>query len=150
MSELLGFSGVESGYGDARVLHKVDMSIGEGERVAILGRNGVGKTTIVNTFLGAAHLTGGEVRLAGRRQPTIRNFTAARLGIAVVPQGRPIVPTLTIRENLMLGRHWPDGTVDDGTGVRAFSDTGREGQYRGNDAFGRPATNARDQPRADV
>jgi branched-chain amino acid transport system ATP-binding protein len=103
MSELLGFSGVESGYGDARVLHKVDMSIGEGERVAILGRNGVGKTTIVNTFLGAAHLTGGEVRLAGRRQPTIRNFTAARLGIAVVPQGRRIVPTLTVRENLMLG-----------------------------------------------
>ena len=103
MSELLGFSGVESGYGDARVLHKVDMSIGEGERVAILGRNGVGKTTIVNTFLGAAHLTGGEVRLAGQRQPTIRNFTAARLGIAVVPQGRRIVPTLTVRENLMLG-----------------------------------------------
>ncbi len=103
MSELLGFSGVESGYGNARILHKVDMSIGEGERVAILGRNGVGKTTVVNTFLGVAHLTSGEVRLAGRRQSAIRNFTAARLGIAVVPQGRRIVPTLTVRENLTLG-----------------------------------------------
>jgi len=103
MSELLGFSGVDSGYGDARILHKVDMSIGEGERVAILGRNGVGKTTVVNTFLGVADLTGGEVRMAGQRQSAIRNFTAARLGIAVVPQGRRIVPTLTVRENLTLG-----------------------------------------------
>jgi branched-chain amino acid transport system ATP-binding protein len=103
MSELLGFSGVDSGYGDARILHKVDMSIGEGERVVILGRNGVGKTTVVNTFLGVADLTGGEVRMAGQRQSAIRNFTAARLGIAVVPQGRRIVPTLTVRENLTLG-----------------------------------------------
>jgi branched-chain amino acid transport system ATP-binding protein len=103
MSELLGFSGVDSGYGDARILHKVDMSIGEGERVAILGRNGVGKTTVVNTFLGVADLTGGEVRMAGQRQSAIRNFTAARLGIAVVPQGRRIVPTLTVQENLTLG-----------------------------------------------
>jgi branched-chain amino acid transport system ATP-binding protein len=79
------------------------MSIGEGERVAILGRNGVGKTTVVNTFLGVADLTGGEVRMAGQRQSAIRNFTAARLGIAVVPQGRRIVPTLTVRENLTLG-----------------------------------------------
>jgi len=103
MSELLGFSGVESGYGNARILHKVDVSIGTGERVAILGRNGVGKTTMVNTFLGAARLTDGEVRLAGQRLSTIRNFPAARLGIAVVPQGRRIVPTLTVRENLVLG-----------------------------------------------
>ncbi len=104
MSELLGFSGVDSGYNNARILHKVDVSIGTGERVAILGRNGVGKTTVVNTFLGAARLTAGEVRFAGRRQSTIRTFTAARMGIAVVPQGRRIVPTLTVRENLALGR----------------------------------------------
>ena len=58
MSELLGFSNVVSGYGDARILHDVDLTIGEGERVAILGRNGVGKTTVVNTFLGVARLTG--------------------------------------------------------------------------------------------
>lgn len=103
MSELLGLSGVESGYGDARILHRVDLSIGEGERVAILGRNGVGKTTVVNTFLGVARLSGGEVRLGGQKQSVVRHFTAARLGIAVVPQGRRIIPTLTVRENLVLG-----------------------------------------------
>jgi len=103
MSELLGLSGVESGYGDARILHKVELSIGEGERVAILGRNGVGKTTVVNTFLGVASLSGGEVRLGGQKQSVVRHFTAARLGIAVVPQGRRIIPTLTVRENLALG-----------------------------------------------
>ena len=103
MSELLGFSRVVSGYGDARILHDVDLTIAEGERVAILGRNGVGKTTVVNTFLGVARLIAGEVRIAGRLQSTIRHFTAARLGIAVVPQGRRIVPNLTVRENLILG-----------------------------------------------
>ena len=103
MSELLGFSKVVSGYGDARILHDVDLAIRERERVAILGRNGVGKTTIVNTFLGVAHLIAGEVRIAGQRQSAIRHFTAARLGIAVVPQGRRIIPNLTVRENLILG-----------------------------------------------
>ncbi len=103
MSELLGLSEVESGYGAARILHKVDLSVGEGERVAILGRNGVGKTTVVNTFLGVARLSGGEVRLGGQKQSVVRHFTAARLGIAVVPQGRRIIPTLTVRENLALG-----------------------------------------------
>src|SRR3974377_1661479 len=103
MSELLGFSRVVSGYGDARILHDVDLTIADGERVAILGRNGVGKTTVVNTFLGVARLIAGEVRIAGGLQSTIRHFTAARLGIAVVPQGRRIVPSLTVRENLILG-----------------------------------------------
>jgi branched-chain amino acid transport system ATP-binding protein len=103
MTELLGLSGVESGYGNARILHRVDLSIGEGQRVAILGRNGVGKTTVVNTFLGVARLSGGEVRLGGQKQSVVRHFTAARLGIVVVPQGRRIIPTLTVRENLALG-----------------------------------------------
>ncbi len=103
MNELLGFSAVVSGYGDARILHGIDLAIRERERVAILGRNGVGKTTIVNTFVGAARLISGEVRLLGERAASIRHFTAARLGIAVVPQGRRIVPNLTVRENLILG-----------------------------------------------
>lgn len=103
MSELLGFSGVVAGYGHARILHGVDLSVGTRERVAILGRNGVGKTTVVNTFLGAARLMQGEVRLAGQKAQGLRHFTAARSGIAVVPQGRRIVPTLSVRENLILG-----------------------------------------------
>lgn len=103
MSELLGFDRVVSGYGDARILHGITLAVGARERVAILGRNGVGKSTIVNTFLGAARLISGEVRLAGEKTVSIRHFAAARRGIAVVPQGRRIIANLSVRENLILG-----------------------------------------------
>ena len=65
MSELLSFRGVEAGYGEARVLHGIDLAVSENERVAILGRNGVGKSTVVNTFLGVARLRAGEIRFRG-------------------------------------------------------------------------------------
>jgi branched-chain amino acid transport system ATP-binding protein len=103
---LLAFEQVESGYGAAKVLHGIDLAIGERERVAILGRNGVGKTTVVNTLLGIAGLTGGTVAMRGRKtgpQEPIPHYAAARAGISVVQQGRAIIPSLTIRENLLLG-----------------------------------------------
>jgi branched-chain amino acid transport system ATP-binding protein len=100
---LLSLQHVDAGYGRARVLHDVSIEIERGERVAVLGRNGVGKTTIVNACLGIAALHHGSIAFAGRAVSTIRHFTAARSGIAVVPQGRRIVPGLTVRENLLLG-----------------------------------------------
>jgi branched-chain amino acid transport system ATP-binding protein len=103
VTEILGFSDVVSGYGEARVLHGVNLAVHARERVAILGRNGVGKTTVINTFLGVARLMGGEIRFGGQLLRAIRHFTAARFGIAVVPQGRRIIPNLTVRENLILG-----------------------------------------------
>ena len=103
MSELLGFRAVEAGYGEARVLHGIDLAVGENERVAILGRNGVGKSTVVNTFLGVARLRAGEIRFQGAAPKTIQHFTAARAGVAAVLQGRHIIPNLTVRENLLLG-----------------------------------------------
>ena len=103
MSELLSFKGVHSGYGAARVLHGIDISIGANERVALVGRNGVGKTTVVNTFLGIARLNEGEICFGGRASRDLRRFSAARGGIAVVPQGRCIIPNLTVEENLLLG-----------------------------------------------
>ena len=103
MSELLSFRGVEAGYGEARVLHGIDLAVGENERVAILGRNGVGKSTVVNTFLGVARLRAGEIRFRGAAPRAIRHFTAARAGVAVVLQGRQIIPNLSVRENLLLG-----------------------------------------------
>lgn len=103
MSELLVFENVESGYGASRVLHGVGLTVGENERVAIVGRNGVGKTTIVNTFLGIARLNSGTIRLQGKKVRQLRRFTAARSGIALVPQGRHIIPNLTVQENLLLG-----------------------------------------------
>src|SRR5512134_2584801 len=103
MTPLLEFERVVSGYGAARVLHGIDLAIGAGERVAVLGRNGVGKTTVVNTLLGIAQRIEGAIRFAGRRIDDIRHFTAARAGVAVVLQGRAILPNLTVRENLILG-----------------------------------------------
>lgn len=100
---LLELENVYSAYGSARVLHGVSLSIGRGERVALIGRNGVGKTTVVNTCIGAARLTQGSIAFMGRPQPQIRSYAAARSGISIVPQGRRIVPGLTVRENLILG-----------------------------------------------
>jgi branched-chain amino acid transport system ATP-binding protein len=103
VSQLLSFRGVEAGYGEARVLHGIDLAVSENERVAILGRNGVGKSTVVNTFLGVARLRAGEIRFRGTAPRTIQHFTAARAGVAAVLQGRHIIPNLTVRENLLLG-----------------------------------------------
>jgi len=103
MNKLLVFEDVYAGYDQAGVLHGINVSIGAGERVALLGRNGVGKTTVVNTFLGIARLMSGAVTLAGQALRPPRHFTAARLGVSVVRQGRCIVPNLTVRENLLLG-----------------------------------------------
>lgn len=80
MSELLAFQAVHSGYGDARVLHGVDISVSDNERVAIVGRNGVGKTTVVNTFLGVARLTA--VRSASAGRPSARCAASPRRAAA--------------------------------------------------------------------
>lgn len=100
---LLTFEDVHSGYGEAGILHGIGFAIAPGERVALLGRNGVGKTTVVNTLLGIARLTRGAITVAGRKLAPPRHFDAARRGVAVVLQGRCILPNLTVRENLLLG-----------------------------------------------
>ena len=100
---LLEFVGVNAYYGAAHVLQGVDLAVVPGERVAIVGRNGVGKTTLVNTLLAAATLKGGEIRVRGRRLRRLAGHTAAEQGIAIVPQGRRILPNLSIEENLKLG-----------------------------------------------
>jgi ABC-type branched-subunit amino acid transport system ATPase component len=103
MTALLELERVEARYGAARILNGVDLAIEPGECVALLGRNGVGKTTVVNTLLATATKCGGEVRVKGKPLATIAGHTAATHGIAVVPQGRKILPNLTIEENLRLG-----------------------------------------------
>ncbi len=103
MKSLLEFKDVVSGYGGARVLHGMNLRVLAGESVALIGRNGVGKTTTVNTFLGIAKLMQGTLTLIGQTPRTLHHYTAARAGISLVPQGRHIIPTLTVRENLILG-----------------------------------------------
>jgi branched-chain amino acid transport system ATP-binding protein len=103
MNTLLRLEGVHAHYGGARILHGVSLDVGEGGSVAIIGRNGVGKTTVVNSVLGIASVAEGQVWLSGKKQGRLHHYTASRLGISVVPQGRRIIPNLTIEENLLLG-----------------------------------------------
>ncbi len=103
MKTLLALDNVQAFYGAAHILHGLSLEVREGERVALIGRNGVGKTTVVNTILGLASLRGGTVSVAGKALPRPRTYMAAQLGVAVVPQGRCIVANLTVEENLLLG-----------------------------------------------
>lgn len=103
MSRLLDLKNVHAFYGSAHILHGLDLHVNAGERVALIGRNGVGKTTVVNTILGLAQLKTGQVRLGDAVLPQPRPYLAAQHGVVVVPQGRRIVANLTVEENLQLG-----------------------------------------------
>jgi len=100
---LLAFCDVHALYGQARILNGVTFDIAAGERVALVGRNGVGKTTVVNTLCGATRIAQGHIALRGRTVSDLRGYTAAQNGIAIVLQGRGILPNLTVEENLLLG-----------------------------------------------
>lgn len=103
MTALLSLKNVQSFYGSAHILHGLDLQVHAGERVALIGRNGVGKTTVVNTLLGLARLKGGTVHFGSLPITRPRPYIAAQHGIVVVPQGRRIVANLTVEENLQLG-----------------------------------------------
>lgn len=100
---LLSFHDVHALYGKARILNGVSFAIGPGERVALVGRNGVGKTTVVNTLCGGTRIERGHIEIRGEEVRDLRRYTAARNGISVVLQGRGIIGNLTVEENLLLG-----------------------------------------------
>jgi len=100
---LLAFNDVHALYGRARILNGVTFAVDAGERVALVGRNGVGKTTVVNTLCGVTGIGQGHVEICGRTIKDLRGYTAAQNGIAIVMQGRGILPNLTVEENLLLG-----------------------------------------------
>jgi ABC-type branched-subunit amino acid transport system ATPase component len=100
---LLAFRDVHALYGKARILNGVTFDIKAGERVALVGRNGVGKTTVVNTLCGVTTIERGHVAIRGRDVRSLRRHTPAQNGISIVLQGRGILPNLTIEENLLLG-----------------------------------------------
>lgn len=103
MSALLTLTDVHAFYGSAHILHGLSLAVQPGERVALIGRNGVGKTTVVNAILGLAQLKGGQIRLGDTTIHRPRPYIAAQHGTVVVPQGRRIVANLTVEENLYLG-----------------------------------------------
>lgn len=100
---LLALRDVDAYYGRAQILDKVSIAVERGDCVAVLGRNGVGKTTLINCLLGIATLRAGTIEMDGKFYARPRNFDAAHRGISIVPQGRRIIGALTVHENLLLG-----------------------------------------------
>jgi branched-chain amino acid transport system ATP-binding protein len=101
MSPLLEVDGIEAGYGRSRVLFGASLQVGEGESVALVGRNGMGKTTTIRTILGLCRAGAGRVTFAKTDVTNAAPYRIARHGIGLVPEGREVFPTLTVRENLI-------------------------------------------------
>src|ERR1700761_9157183 len=100
MAELLTVSGLSAGYGRAVVLSDIAFRLGEGESLAVLGRNGVGKTTLIDSIVGVTRRFAGSLALAGRELGPLAPETRAALGVGWVPQERNIFRSLTVEENL--------------------------------------------------
>ena len=101
MSVLLEVRGLEAHYGASQALFGVDLDVGEGQAVALMGRNGMGKTTTIRTICRMMQNSGGTVRFAGQDIGSAPAHRAARLGIGLVPEGRRCFPNLNVRENLI-------------------------------------------------
>jgi len=101
---LLEASDIAAGYSGSTVLSGIDLTIREGEAVALLGRNGVGKTTLLRALTGILPLDRGGIRFAGTDLRKLRPFEINRLGISLVPEGRRLFPNLTVTENLLLAQ----------------------------------------------
>jgi len=97
---LLAVRGLHAGYGGSEVLHGIDLEVGAGEVVALLGRNGMGKTTLVRTICGLHPARSGEVLLRGERVEAGAPHRIARRGVGLVPEGRQIFANLTVEEHL--------------------------------------------------
>ena len=101
-----------AGYGASTVLHGVDLAVNEGESVAVVGRNGAGKSTLLQSLFRETNIISGEIWVHDTRIDRMPGYMAAKLGISISPQGRRILPNLTVRENLLLskatgrGGHW--------------------------------------------
>jgi branched-chain amino acid transport system ATP-binding protein len=100
MSDLLKVENLSAGYGEAVVLQGASLSLAEGCTLALLGRNGTGKTTLINTLAGATRQHGGRIELAGRELQRLPSHERAAAGIGWVPQERNIFKSLTVHENL--------------------------------------------------
>ena len=101
MSALLRIAGVTAWYGASQALFGVDLEVGEGEVVALLGRNGMGKTTTIRTICRLLAHTEGDISFAGHDLARMPSHQVARLGLGLVPEGRRCFANLTVRENLV-------------------------------------------------
>ncbi|NYT38506.1 ABC transporter ATP-binding protein [Allopusillimonas soli] len=113
MTPLVQASGLHVHYGASHILHGVDLQIRAGESIGLLGRNGMGKSTLIRSIMGHVAPTEGQIIIRGRDSTRARPHQVARLGVAYVPEGRGIFPNLDVRENLLVAaRPGYDGRRD--------------------------------------
>ncbi len=111
--ELLRLRGVRAGYEGSLVLDGLDLTLRNGEVVALLGRNGVGKTTTLRSITGTARIASGSIFLGGTEITHKTTYEIARLGVALVPEGRRLFPNLTVVENLLLAQRSGGAALDE-------------------------------------
>lgn len=95
-------SGLHTYYGESHILHGIDIAVQRGETIALMGRNGMGKTTLINSLLGHVRPRSGNVTINGMDMTRAEPYRIAQQGIAYVPEGRGIFPNLSVRENLVM------------------------------------------------
>jgi urea transport system ATP-binding protein len=100
---MLQLSNLNVYYGESHILRNVDLSVSRGQMVCLIGRNGVGKTTLLKTIIGLLKPRTGDIIYSGKSLAGISTDQRARKGIGYVPQGREIIPRITVKENLLLG-----------------------------------------------
>lgn len=100
---MLNVSNYSVAYGQSEILHNLNFQVGRNEIVAIMGRNGMGKTTLMKSLMGVIPSRGGEVSVDGKQVAGLKSHERVRAGLAYVPQGRMIFPTMTVKENIETG-----------------------------------------------
>jgi len=98
---VLAVQNLQAGYGPAQVLFDVSFTVGAGQVVTLLGRNGMGKTTTIRTVMGLLRARGGDARFEGERLIALPPYRIAQRGLGLVPEGRQVFPTLSVEENLV-------------------------------------------------
>ena len=115
---MLELRGIDTFYGDSHVLHGLSLAVAKGECVAVLGKNGVGKTTLVRSIAGLSKPRNGEIYLDGENLAPLKTYQIIRRGVALVPQGRRMFNSLTVRETLQISAE-----------VRRFDSEGRSWSF---------------------
>jgi branched-chain amino acid transport system ATP-binding protein len=106
---MLAVDNIHTYYGNSHILQGVSLSVGKGEVIALLGRNGVGKTTTIKSIIGFNRPRYGRIQLRDQEISGLPSHAIARLGVGLVPQGREIFPVLSVRENITLGARGGNG-----------------------------------------
>ena len=128
--------GLHAYYGESHVLQGVDLHVGDGEAVSLVGRNGAGKTTTISAITGLLRPRAGSVRVAGTEVAGRPAYQVARAGVALVPQGRRIFSELSVRENLLLAARPAAAGWDERRVLELFPALGRRLHNRGDELSG--------------